>query len=112
MSTTSTGTRRWLPRSAAKGLAARVASWFNRVRPPKMPDDETIPTRASMLERLKNPADKATWEECHRTYRGLIQGVARRAGLNETEAEEVVQETLIAVARKMPEFSYDSAKDS
>jgi RNA polymerase sigma-70 factor (ECF subfamily) len=77
-----------------------------------MADDEPIPTRASLLQRLKDPADHATWEEFHRIYRGLIHGAARRAGLNETEAEEVVQETLIAVAKKMPEFRYDPAKDS
>lgn len=77
-----------------------------------MADDEPIPTRASLLQRLKDPADQATWDEFHRTYHGLIHGVARRAGLNATEADEVVQETLIAVARKMPEFSYDPAKDS
>ena len=65
-----------------------------------------------MLQRLKDPADRTTWEEFYRTYRGLIFGVARRAGLNETEAEEAVQETLITVAGKMPEFSYDPAKDS
>ena len=77
-----------------------------------MPDDEPIPTRASLLQRLKDPDNQATWDEFHRTYRGLIHGVARRAGLNETEADEVVQDTLIAVARKMPGFSYDPAKDS
>jgi RNA polymerase sigma-70 factor (ECF subfamily) len=38
--------------------------------------------------------------------------VARRAGLNDTEADEVLQDTLIAVAGKMPEFLYDPAKDS
>jgi RNA polymerase sigma-70 factor (ECF subfamily) len=65
-----------------------------------------------MLKRLKDPSDRTTWEEFHRTYRGLIQGVARRAGLNETEADEVVQETLIEVARKMPGFRYDPARDS
>jgi RNA polymerase sigma-70 factor (ECF subfamily) len=77
-----------------------------------MADDEPIPTRASLLQRLKDPADQATWDEFHRTYRGLIHGVARRAGLNDAEAEEVVQETFIAVAKKMPEFRYDPAKDS
>ncbi|HEY5910051.1 MAG TPA: sigma-70 family RNA polymerase sigma factor [Verrucomicrobiae bacterium] len=77
-----------------------------------MADTEPIPTRASLLHRLKDPADQATWEEFHRTYRGLIHGTARRAGLNESEADEVVQETLIAVAKKMPEFHYDPAKDS
>ena len=77
-----------------------------------MADDEPIPTRASLLQHLKDPADHASWDRFHRTYRGLIHGVARRAGLNETEADEVVQNTLIAVARKMPEFRYDPAKDS
>lgn len=77
-----------------------------------MVDDEPIPTRASLLQRLKDPADQAGWDEFFRTYHGLIHGVARRAGLNETEAEEVIQETFIAIARKMPEFRYDPAKDS
>src|SRR5512138_2158723 len=108
---TSTGSRR-VPFRGTKGFVARVILWFNRPTPPTMPDDEPIPCRASLLEQLKDPADKTTWEEFHRTYRGLIHGVARRAVLNETEAEEVVQETLIAVAKKMPELRYDPAKDS
>jgi RNA polymerase sigma factor (sigma-70 family) len=95
-----------------KGFAAWVASWFNRPAPPTMADDELIPTRASLLQHLKDPADHASWEQFHRTYRGLIHGVALRAGLNESEADEAVQDTLIAVARKMPEFRYDPAKDS
>jgi RNA polymerase sigma-70 factor (ECF subfamily) len=74
--------------------------------------DEVIPTRASLLERLKDLGDDASWKEFHRTYRELIFSVARRAGLNETEAEEVVQDTLISVAEKMPGFTYDPAKDS
>jgi len=39
-------------------------------------------------------------------------GVARRAGLNENEAEEAVPDTLIAVAKKIPEFRYEAGKDS
>ncbi len=95
-----------------KGFAASVISWFNKSTPPRMPDDEPIPTRASLLQRLKDPADRDTWEDFLRTYRGLIHGTARRAGLKEDEAEEVVQETLVAVAKRMPQFSYDPAKDS
>ena len=77
-----------------------------------MNTDEPLPTRASLLGRLKDAGDDASWEEFHRTYRGLLVGVARRAGLNEHEAEEAVQETLIAVAKKMPEFCYEPGKDS
>ena len=77
-----------------------------------MPPDEHLPTRASLLERLKDAGDDASWHEFHQLYRELIYSVARRAGLNETESNEVVQDTLIAVAKKMPEFRYDPAVDS
>jgi RNA polymerase sigma factor (sigma-70 family) len=77
-----------------------------------MNTDEPLPTRASLLGRLKNAGDDASWEEFHRAYHGLLVGVARRAGLNENEAEEAVQDTLIAVARRMPEFRYEAGKDS
>jgi hypothetical protein len=62
--------------------------------------DQSIRTRASLLERLKDPSDQASWQEFYQTYRELIYSVARRAGLNENEADEVVQAALISVARK------------
>jgi RNA polymerase sigma-70 factor (ECF subfamily) len=77
-----------------------------------MPDDDRIPTRASLLGRLKDPGDEASWNEFYQTYRDLIYSVARRASLTEHEADEVVQDTLISVAKKMPGFRYDASKDS
>jgi len=77
-----------------------------------MPPDEPIPTHASLLERLKDLGDQASWNRFYETYHDLIFSVARRAGLNEAEASEVVQDTLISVAKKMPEFTYDPARDS
>ena len=77
-----------------------------------MPADELIPTRASLMELLKDLGDAPSWNEFYQTYRELIYSVARRAGLNETEAGEVVQDTLISVAKKMPGFTYDPTVDS
>ena len=77
-----------------------------------MNTDEPLPTRRSLLNRLKDAGDHASWEDFYRTYRGLLFGVARRAGLNEHEATEAVQDTLIAVAKKLPEFHYEAGKDS
>ncbi len=77
-----------------------------------MPRDELLPTRASLLERLKDSGDDTSWSEFYQTYRELIYSVARKAGLNEVEAEEVVQDTVISVAKKMPGFHYDPAVDS
>jgi len=72
----------------------------------------SIRTRASLLERLKDLGDQESWNEFYQTYRDLIYNVTRRAGLGESEAKEVVQDTLISVAKKMPKFTYDPAKDS
>lgn len=73
------------------------------------PLDELIPTRLSLLTRLKDWEDRDGWKEFFDTYWRLIYGVALKAGLTESEAEEVVQETIVAVAKQMPTFQYDAA---
>jgi RNA polymerase sigma-70 factor (ECF subfamily) len=67
----------------------------------------SLETRPSLLNRLKSGDDPQSWEEFYRTYGGLIRFFAAKAGLTEDEAEEVVQETAIGVARRLPEFAYD-----
>jgi len=74
--------------------------------------DDLIPTRQTLLSRLKDWQDQASWREFFDTYWRLLYGVARKAGLTEAEAQDVVQETMLAAARKMPGFTYDPAKDS
>ena len=71
--------------------------------------DELLPTRHSLIERLRNLDDQASWREFFDTYWKLIYGAAIRAGLSDQEAEDVVQETVIGVARKMESFRYDPA---
>ena len=46
------------------------------------------------------------------TYWRLIYSVARRAGLTQAEAQEVLQETLITVAKKSGELRYNPALGS
>lgn len=80
---------------------------------PKLPDpDELIPTRLSLLSRLKDYDDNDSWHDFFYTYWKLIYGMAKRSGLNEVEAQEVVQETIIAVSKHMPDFKYDRTKGS
>jgi RNA polymerase sigma-70 factor (ECF subfamily) len=71
--------------------------------------DRSLATRESLLRRLTDCQDQASWQEFYSTYRDLIWRFALKAGCTETEADEVVQETVIAVARKLPEFKYDPA---
>ncbi len=69
--------------------------------------DDSYPTRPSLLERVKNTHDEESWQQFHDIYRKLIFGFAMKAGLTEDEAQEVVQETLIAAAKHLPDFRYD-----
>ncbi len=48
-----------------------------------------------------------SWQDFYRTYGGLIRLFASRAGLTAEEAEEVVQETAVGVANRLPDFIYD-----
>src|ERR1043166_4732639 len=38
--------------------------------------------------------------------------LARKSGLSEEDSQDVVQDTVISVARRMPEFCYEPAKGS
>jgi RNA polymerase sigma factor (sigma-70 family) len=70
-------------------------------------DRELVPTRASLLHRLRDWDDKSSWQEFFDTYWRLIYGLARKMGLNDAEAQDVVQETMTSVAKHMPAFRYD-----
>ncbi|MDB6174973.1 MAG: rna polymerase sigma factor region 2 [Chthoniobacteraceae bacterium] len=74
------------------------------------PPGESLRTSISLLNRLRDPADHASWERFHARYEPLIVTVARKAGLGHAEVEDVVQETLIEVAKQMPNFCYDVSK--
>ena len=77
-----------------------------------MNDEEFIPTRRSLLSRLKNWDDQESWREFFDTYAKLIYRVAAKAGLTDAESQDVVQETMLVVARKLPAFKYDPALGS
>lgn len=73
----------------------------------KRTNDEMTSTRASLIDRLKDWQDESSWRDFFNIYWKLIYGVARKAGLTDAEAQDVVQETLVSVAKHMPAFKYD-----
>jgi RNA polymerase sigma-70 factor (ECF subfamily) len=69
--------------------------------------EDLIPTRSSLLGRLKDWEDKESWRTFFDTYWRLIYGFAIQRGLAHEEAQEVVQETVVAVAKSIAKFQYD-----
>jgi RNA polymerase sigma factor (sigma-70 family) len=78
--------------------------------PPPKPEPDLIPTRESLLSRLRDLGDETSWSEFFHTYWRLIYEVALKSGLSDADAQEVVQETAISVFKKMPGFHYNPAQ--
>lgn len=74
--------------------------------------EEFLPTRQSLLVRLKNLEDQTSWQTFFDRYWKLIYSVARKSGLSDAEAQDVVQETIISVSKKIQGFTYDPAYGS
>jgi RNA polymerase sigma-70 factor (ECF subfamily) len=74
--------------------------------------DASLQTRWSLIGRLKDMDDQQSWQEFFDGYWKLIYSVALKAGLSDAEAQDVVQETVIFVAKKMPEFKADPVAGS
>jgi RNA polymerase sigma-70 factor, ECF subfamily len=64
-------------------------------------------TSISLLQRLRQPGDQDAWSRFVHLYTPLLYYWARRAGLAEAEAADLVQEVLLALVQKLPHFAYD-----
>ena len=69
-----------------------------------------LPTRRSLLSKIKDAGHHEAWREFFDAYWKLIFTAARRAGLDESEARDVVQETMLTVSKEMPGFTYDRSR--
>lgn len=69
-------------------------------------------TRPTLLFRVRDTADSASWEEFHRLYRRLIYGRARRVGLSHADAEEVAQDVFKRVSETIQNFEHDRERGS
>lgn len=67
-------------------------------------------TRQSLLERLRDPLAERAWEDFYELYWGVIVRYSRKQGLSEAAAYDVLQETMIVLMRKLPEFEYTPSK--
>jgi RNA polymerase sigma-70 factor, ECF subfamily len=67
-------------------------------------------TPASLLERLRHPAEHDAWDRFVRLYTPFIFSWGRNAGLQPADAADLVQEVLTALLQALPEFNYDRHK--
>jgi RNA polymerase sigma-70 factor (ECF subfamily) len=67
-------------------------------------------TRSSVLRAVADTENKAAWNRFFDLYAGFVYSVARSRGLNDADADDVVQNVFADLARNLPTFRYDRAK--
>src|SRR5438270_9648303 len=73
---------------------------------------ESPNTRPSLLVRIRDPQDERAWAEFLEVYTPLIHRLARRKGLQDADADDLVQEVFRAVAGAIDRWDPDPARGS
>ena len=74
--------------------------------------DEFIPTRQSLLSRLKRWDDQESWRDFFDTYWKFLYSVAVKSGLSDDDARDMVQETVVAAAKGLRDGRFKAAEGS
>lgn len=89
---------------AAPSRAADLSPGF------RSPGREMPVTRVTLLARLKDGSDADAWREFVHLYGPVVYGFARKRGLQDTDAADLMQEVLRSVARHAGKFTYDPSR--
>jgi RNA polymerase sigma factor (sigma-70 family) len=71
---------------------------------------ESPATRASLLVRLRDGDDAEAWQEFVHLYAPVIYGFARKRGLQDADAADLMQDVLRSVSRTAPRLEYDPVR--
>lgn len=67
-------------------------------------------TSFTLLQRLRQPQESEAWPRFVRLYTPLLFYWARRAGLSQDDAADLVQEVLTHLVQQLPNFEYQPEK--
>jgi RNA polymerase sigma-70 factor (ECF subfamily) len=67
-------------------------------------------TSSSLLRRLRDTQDQASWAEFVALYEPLLTRYVRKKGVGEHDAQDIVQAVLVSLLRKLPTFELDRGR--
>src|SRR5882762_6284047 len=69
--------------------------------------DESPLTRASLLVQIRDGANHAAWQEFVSLYGPVVYGFARKRGLQDADAADLMQEVLRSISLAIGRLDYD-----
>jgi RNA polymerase sigma factor (sigma-70 family) len=74
------------------------------------PEEDPNRTRATLIQRVRNQRDEASWEDFTRIYRNYIYAVVRGMGMNESDAEDITQQVMLSLWNKLPDIDVEKIR--
>ena len=68
--------------------------------------EDQYKTRATLIQRVQNQHDEASWEEFVRVYRRYIYAIIRSMNISEADTEDILQQVLINLWKNLPKMDY------
>lgn len=72
-----------------------------------MPVEDSPLTRASLLVQLRDGANHSAWQEFMKLYGPVVYGFARKRGLQDADAADLMQDVLRSVSTSIGRLDYD-----
>jgi len=72
--------------------------------------EEAPATRVSLLLRLRDPKDTEAWRQFVQVYASVVYGFARKRGLQDADAADLMQDVFRAVAANAGRLQYDPSR--
>lgn len=75
-----------------------------------MPVDDSPLTRASLVLKLRDGTDHAAWQEFMKLYGPVVYGFARKRGLQDADAADLMQDVMRSVSSAIGRLDYDRSQ--
>jgi len=73
-------------------------------------EEDQYQTRATLIMRVQDQHDDASWEEFVRVYRRYIYAIIRSMNISEHDTEDILQQVLINLWNSLPKMDYKKIK--
>lgn len=87
-----------------------VLPLLSSLHPREKPTMDSLPTRQTLLLKIRDHDDNAAWEEFVELYTPLIYRFCLSRGVSRNDVADVTQDTMRSVANAIQRFEYDPTK--
>ena len=76
----------------------------------KTQTDDPYQTRITLIQRVQNQHDAASWEDFVRIYRNYVYAIVRSMNISDHDAEDLVQQLMLNMWNKLPQTDVEQIR--